>query len=444
MKLSERVDYLRYICELLQDTTSRNEKEQIVNDIDKNVKDDFDFILEVLDGRHPIGYTFIAQYPGEMSEENELQSLTFKEYITPLWLPTHNGDWSRASIAGAVNLVKYFNDFIEPIVNRTLRLGISKSVLVKEDTSPMLAKKFDPEKILMDKNGYFITEKLDGNRCIAVYLGNRWQFMSRNGKPMKVNFDMTGLPTQFIYDGEVTSPIQTRRSIAFEQVTRNPYEYNAHIATKSSTDDFQVTSGLINSKSTDKDLIYNIFDICNTKTNYVERRKLLDSFTICSKNVRVLKVLQSCHSKEELAFTTSNLLDFITSNGGEGIMINLGSGEYVQTRTGLLLKYKKVQTMDMQVIDLEPGEGKYEGLVGALICQCKLADGNTVSCKVGTGLTDEQRSYWAMSNDRIIGKIVEVAYFSLSKTGVPGCIKYSLRFPRLKRVRYDKSGTSQF
>lgn len=444
MKLSERIDYLRYICDSLKETDSRVEKLQIIYDIDNEVKDDFTYILELLDGRRPLGYTFIAQYIGDMSEEDEQQELTFKQYIEPLWLPSKYNDFSRASCQGAMRLVKYFNDFIEPIVNRTLRLGIGKSVLQKEVTSPMLAKKFDADKIVYDKLGYYITEKLDGNRCIAMYDGNQWNFISRNGKPMSVTFDMTGLPTTYIYDGEVISPKQNERTKAFEKAILNPYTYNEYVNTVSNSDDFQFTSGLINCKTLDKELVYNIFDVVNYNGNYCERRQLLSSFNIKSNNVRILKVLQTCHGKDELASTTSNLLDFITRHGGEGIMINLGSGEYVQNRCNVLLKYKTVQTMDMRVIDIEPGDGKYLGMVGALVCECELPNGDKVSCKVGTGLNDHQRMFWAKNKDKILGKIVEVAYFSLSKTGVPGNIRYSLRFPRLKGIRQDKTTTSSF
>ena len=48
MTLQERVDYLSYIFDLLQDTNSRIEKEQIVKDIDQKCKEDFDFIIECL------------------------------------------------------------------------------------------------------------------------------------------------------------------------------------------------------------------------------------------------------------------------------------------------------------------------------------------------------------------------------------------------------------
>ena len=101
--------------------------------------------------------------------------------------------------------------------------------------------------------------------------------------------------------------------------------------------------------------------------------------------------------------------------------------------------------MDMKVTELFEGTGKHEGRVGALNCICRGNDGKLYECRVGTGLSDEQREQWADNPDAIIGKIVEVAYFSISQdTKARGSKSYSLRFPRLKRVRDDKEDTSEY
>ena len=139
------------------------------------------------------------------------------------------------------------------------------------------------------------------------------------------------------------------------------------------------------------------------------------------------------------------MLAAVTDIGGEGIMINLGDRTYQHKRTDGLLKMKKVQTMDMLVINTEYGSGKYEGQVGALLCQITTDDGKVISCNVGTGLSDEQRLDWAIHPENIVGKIVEIGYFSLSQSSdARGSRFYSLRFPRLKGVRNDKSETSVY
>lgn len=434
----ERIDYLEYICNDLQDTTSLNEKRDIVNSITPECKDDFNYILEILANKYPLGYTYdpYRVLPSRYCTTN----LTLREYLKPLWEPKKQADLSVTTCLNAMRKIDINPYFIASIVNRTLRLGIGKSLLDKSDTSPMLAKKFEGT-LNFDPLGYYITEKLDGNRCIAKFVNGKWTFWSRNGKPMNVDFDMRNFNPDFIYDGEVMTRQQTDRSrklwedVCFPKAAAIPEN-------KISTEYFRAASGLINQHTLNKDLVYNIFDIADTSASYNERRQFLDTI-IDGKNTRIVPILQKCNKNDTESIT--KLLDFVTSQGAEGLMINTASAKYEHKRTNSLLKYKQVQTMDMKVIDWEYGVGKYECMVGNLVCEIVTKDCKYITCKVGSGLTDEQRLEWALKPDLILGKIVEVAYFSVSQNATTdGTMTYSLRFPRIKSVRRDKIITSEY
>lgn len=434
----ERIDYLEYVCNDLQDTTSLNEKRDIVNSIAPECKDDFNYILEILANKYPLGYTYdpCRVLPSRYCTTN----LTLREYLKPLWEPKKQADLSVTTCINAMRKVDINPYFIASIVNRTLRLGIGKSLLDKSDTSPMLAKKFEGT-LTFDPLGYYITEKLDGNRCIAKFVNGKWTFWSRNGKPMNVNFDMSNFNPDFIYDGEVMTRAQTDRSRKLWEDVCFP-KSSISSENKISTEYFRATSGLINQHTLNKDLVYNIFDIVDTSASYNERRQFLDTI-IDGKNTRIVPILQKCNKNDTESIT--KLLDFVTSQGAEGLMINTASAKYEHKRTNSLLKYKQVQTMDMKVIDWEYGVGKYECMVGNLVCEIVTKDGKYITCKVGSGLTDEQRLEWALKPDLILGKIVEVAYFSVSQNATTdGTMTYSLRFPRIKSVRRDKIITSEY
>lgn len=427
MYLKDRISLLQNYITYIQATDSRNEKEGIINRMIPAVKDDFYYILEILYGKHKLGYTFVNRY--NKIEHNEME-MTFRQFIQPLFKPINNHDLSEAYIYKCCEEVNDYNDFIEPIVNRTLRLGIGRSMLVKDATAPMLAKKY--EGTITKDDAYYITEKLDGNRCIAKFVDGQWTFTSRNGKPMHVNFDMSGLDTDFVYDGEVLSPEQTAASIA-----------RAQGVFKKMGGDFNTTSGDINKHTLNKKLVYNIFDVQEMWTQYKDRRAVLNTMTPTGDDVRILPILKKYDKSIDPAIY--NLLDDVVKSGGEGLMINTSSGLYVPKRTDDLLKVKQVQTIDMKVVDTEFGTGKYELCVGYIYCEATLPNGSKISCKVGTGLSDEQRTRWAMYPMDIIGKIVEVAYFSLSQSkNTYGTTQYSLRFPRLKKVRTDKNETSPY
>ena len=436
--LKDRVEYFEYLFDMLTDTNSLNEKKDIIADIPSDYKADFDYIIYCLSNQVKFGYTYYYDYINDGTRFNE--EWTIKDCLEYLQKPMKEGNLTYKNIALTVGASYNYKDFFSPIVNKTLKLGIGNSLLPKLDYSAMLAKKYEGPSRTMLCDDFYITEKLDGNRCIAHYENGKWVFTSRNGKIMHVDFDMTGLPTHLVYDGEVLSPRQVRQS---EEIKR--YIYTGFCDNLEFQDMFNSTSGLINQHTTDKELIFNIFDIQEKNVRYSDRREYLDSFKTIklSKDVRIVPVLGKADIADlnNIAF---DLLDKVTSLGGEGIMINLGNRTYEHKRTDSLLKLKKVQTMDMVVVNTTLGTGKYEGLVGALECLIHTDDDKVISCSVGSGLSDEQRVQWTMYPEKILHHIVEISYFSLSQNeNEKGSNLYSLRFPRLKKVREDKTKTSE-
>lgn len=433
--IDERIRIFERYFEDLQNTTSRITKQQIVADLERTypeLKEDWIAILETLDGKYPIGWTFQPAVWGINTRFVDIASIirylfSYKDY----------NDLTLSARYLAEQEVGEAGEFIAPIVNRTLRLGIGKSLLDKSELTPMLAKKYEGNMLYED---VFVTEKLDGNRCIASYDGRDWNFTSRNGKKMKVNFDMTGLPTDFIYDGEVMSTAQTYHSLELN----NNIIFGMPILSKSTKDAqllFNETSGLINRYGNKTGtLIYTIFDVIGNSL-YRDRRDFLNSCRPKSNDVRILPTLYQGTEVTQI----NAILDIVTESGGEGIMLNANNRLYDHKRSDALLKYKKTQFIDMLVIDIYEGKGKYEGMCGGLICYLITDDGKEIRCEVGTGLSDRQRWDWGEDKSLIVGKIIEVGYHEMTQDRFSvGTNLYSLRFPRLKRIRTDKNDTSEY
>lgn len=439
--LSERCIYLWNLFQDLQDTNSILEKRFLISKIPEQFVEDFNYVVECLNGKHKFGYTYNASPYYSVSDKQVNQNLSVKEVLEWLQEPRLKGDLSQDNIDRYCDQTVELCWFFEPVINRTLKLGIGRSILPKDEFAPMLAKKYEGI-IKRDPKGYVLTEKLDGNRCIASYEDDKWIFRSRNGKLMHLDFDMGDLPTDLVYDGEVMSMSQTVSSIKLTMNLKyGTGDYRVY------RNEFNTTSGIINRHTTDKELVYNIFDIMIDDVPYHERRDELDKIAeeiLLPADIRIVPTIAKSVF-EDLDDVALYHLSRVCNMGGEGIMINLASGLYNHKRTDQLLKLKQVQSIDMEVTGIQKGLGKYECAVGALICRCETDDRKIIEVSVGSGLSDEQRSDWFVHPEKIIGKIVEVQYFSMSQDNKrKDSNYYSLRFPRLKTVRIDKNTTSQY
>ena len=119
----------------------------------------------------------------------------------------------------------------------------------------------------------------------------------------------------------------------------------------------------------------------------------------------------------------------IWSRGGEGIILKDPDAVYHPgKRNSTLMKIKEELTLDLEVVDVEEGRGKYEGTLGTLTVRDRSGRHYSVS-----GMTDEQRDEWWRCSESIIGSVVEVKAMKRLKDG-------SLREPRFKAVRHDKTG----
>jgi len=86
-----------------------------------------------------------------------------------------------------------------------------------------------------------------------------------------------------------------------------------------------------------------------------------------------------------------------------------------------IYKVKPEITVDIRVIGIQPGTGKYDQMMGALL---------TNYGKVGTGFTDAMRE--DLNGDHMLDQIIEVGFMGWTPAG-------KMRHPRFKRVRWDKN-----
>ena len=288
-----------------------------------------------------------------------------------------------------------------------------------------LAQKYfeKPEKL---EGKYFaITTKIDGGRIIAIRENDQVSFFTRAGQKYEGLVDLEKemletFPDGTVLDGEIT--ILNNKGIPSKEAYKQAMKITRADGEK---------HGL-------KMIIFDAMHIKEWKTqksthDYTERRLGLEglfNYPPRGTSHTYFELLPILYQGED----TSKVLEFLDeaiANQEEGIMINICDAFYDFGRTWNLMKVKKMNTLDLEVIGYEEGSGRLAGTLGALLVRYK--NGNTV--KVGSGFSDElRRLIWTNPKD-MIGKIIEVQFFE-ETTNADGGI--SLRFPVFKDVRTDK------
>jgi len=328
------------------------------------------------------------------------------------------------------------------IVSKDLRAGFSESTVNKAipglipTFDCMLAHPFEESRV---KTWPQVAEpKLDGVRVLAFVDVSEpsVKFFSRSGKEFTTFDHLKGPLIQLV--NNFRADLRSGSSFADADVSY----FSARLGCEEFklVFDGEITSGSFNNtvsvaRKKDEqavDAIFNIFDIlpeCLFRKDVKEgsdhpyslRRQVLEEL-MASVKAGPLKLLPRylVSSVEEI----HTLYQSVRASGLEGLIIKEPTAKYWRKRNHAWMKIKAEETLDLYVTGWEPGTGKYEGMIGALIVNHK-----GVSVNVGSGLSDTLRQE---DPAEIVGRMIEVEYHEVTPDG-------SLRHPRFKRFRDDKS-----
>jgi DNA ligase-1 len=261
--------------------------------------------------------------------------------------------------------------------------------------------------------GVYVSPKLDGYRCIAISKGGNVTLHSRNGTAYD-NFpdivaSLEAIGGDFILDGEIMSDdFQSMQKSAFA-------------ATRGTTIGdvkFHVFGWIDVSEWESEEFTMTTTDRVQALESFFEHEPVDDNIVMVEQNfVRRVDDIY-------------NLEEHYLNSGYEGAMMIPASMPYYKGRkSNALLKFKRVETMDAEVLDMYEGTGRNEGRLGGLTV---LQDnGNT--CDVGSGFTDEDREWIWNNKDKVIGRIAELTYQEMTPDDI-------MRFPIFKRWRGTNSG----
>ena len=116
--------------------------------------------------------------------------------------------------------------------------------------------------------------------------------------------------------------------------------------------------------------------------------------------------------------------------GEEGIILKDMNAPWENKRSKSLIKFKGELECDLKIVDVEDGTGKYEGMLGALVCE---SEDGIIKVKVGSGFNDEDRK--KIKKQDVVGKVVAVKYNSRIRSKHED---ESLFLPIFVEIREDK------
>lgn len=331
---------------------------------------------------------------------NETFSDTTATLLAALSSRKLSGKAAKVAVIAELNKLEPLSqNLLLCILNKDMRMGVQAKTINKvwpgaiPEFSVQLAKLYEPGKIAWPCLGSY---KIDGLRCIF----ENGHFYSRYGKEFqgldKLAANLMELHVARI-DGEIIVPGKS----------------------------FDDLSGDIRSFNNSPDARYMVFDVHMPGNPLPLYKRQEYARLLC----QMVNSEQICYVEHRTLRSESEAMDMYAEArdlGYEGLVIKKEDGLPYNGRNNDWLKLKPHDTIDLEVIGIEEGQGKYAEKVGALVC-----DLDGVDVHIGGGLSDYQRDMWMADPNLIVGKTIEVEYMELSKEG-------RLRHPRLKKVRGDK------
>lgn len=321
-------------------------------------------------------------------------------------------------------------DLLETLICKDLSIGVDAKSINSAMSgliptfNVMLAEKYFEKPERADGKEFAITTKIDGGRIIAVKENGSVSFFTRAGQRYEGLVDLETemaaiIPDNYVLDGEIT--------------LLDYKNYDSKTAYKLA---MKITRA-DGEKHGVKMLVFDGMPLTEWKAqrsmlSWSDRRHMLECMTgFYTDSLTYFELLPILYRGTD----TSKILELLESEiarNQEGVMINICDAPYEFKRTWNLMKVKKMNTLDLEVVDYEEGSGRLSGTLGAIHVRYK--NGNIV--KVGSGFSDELRKQIWNHDIMIVGSIVEIQYFE-ETTNADGGI--SLRFPVFKDFRPDKT-----
>lgn len=320
---------------------------------------------------------------------------------------------------------------IELVIAKDIKCGASETTINKiwknliKVYPCMLAAAFDQKLIDRLKYPVLVQEKLDGARFNALVRDGTVEYLSRNGKPIQLNgqledtFRVLAAGQNVVFDGELVFS-NWGWTEYLDRKTSNGLCNKAMKGTISVEESLYACVELWDMIPLDS------FENGLDRTPYVDRfNRLKTTVEALYQEPHRVKVAQTHEAKD--SDEIQELFNHYLALGREGVIVKNLDLTWTPRRVDGQIKLKNESVCELRCVGVQEGQGKYTGMIGALICE---SEDGIIKVSVGSGLRDEDRQV-----DVYTGKIVSVKYNARiqNKTG-----EQSLFLPIFETIRLDK------
>lgn len=313
--------------------------------------------------------------------------------------PTLSGNISRDFCSEFINKYPNYESVIVSILNKDLKCGISVKTINK--AWPGLVPEFNVPLARLYKYGFcnfeeenwFASRKIDGVRCLAflenhggitMYSRNGNEFFTLNKIKKELKLNWKGCYS-VILDGEICSEDSFKETM--KGIRRKNYDLE-----KAKFSIFDMYT-ILDFKSSNCDC-----------TNFSEKQRYIKEHLNLSENVEVLNQIRIRDIRHFEELVASMPIEW------EGLILRKDTPTKF-SRSKDILKVKKFQRVILTVSDINIGE-KVINNENKACCKSLVAIYKGFPVDIGSGLSDEERVEWCDSPEKIMGKNIEVQFFS--------------------------------
>lgn len=381
-------------------------------------------------------YKFTPNFSAFDSEFADTEFKQLQHRLDKLKRREITGDLAREYIEDFLAKVPpQYAHWFAKILNRDLKIGVGPDTFLKE-FYPKLFPMMNVNLCHVYEGGdlkekWYSQPKLDGLRCvIAVSQDGQCTAMSRNNKPLN-NLEhifaelLAGKERGYVLDGEIMGP-NWNETISITQMDA------------------------ISPKA--RKLKFFAFDLIRMKDWEDQKCGPLSCLGgRCYALWQLVKALPRRDYIQPLAFDTlvqteAEITAAMTKHieeGYEGSVLKDPESLYAFKRTNTWLKAKPEHEADLEIYGIEPGEGKYAGMLGAIRVRGEIEYKKKtvkIDTRVGSGFSDKQRRDFMTMGKRLNGLLAEIKFQEVAErmeAGKRGDV-FALRFPVFMRLRTDK------